>query len=166
MLDLPSGFILVEEMSQDYRYETWQHHTQQALSKLGLNIHYCVSDRAKALVKLAIDELGCPSIADLFHALRELSQGMGSELSDRLFRVNRRLRELDDTAANASLKQQLQVQQSGLEQAQAQYRSRLHQLTTTLHPFAIRLGIPQTSKRVESEFQQQATILSTLKQTY
>jgi hypothetical protein len=42
----------------------------------------------------------------------------------------------------------------------------LHQLTTTLHPFAIRLGIPQTSKRVESEFQQQATILNTLKQTY
>jgi hypothetical protein len=40
LLDLPSGFILVEEMSQDYRYETWQHHTQQALSKLGLNIHY------------------------------------------------------------------------------------------------------------------------------
>jgi hypothetical protein len=38
LLDLPSGFILVEEMSQDYRYETWQHHTQQALSKLGLNI--------------------------------------------------------------------------------------------------------------------------------
>jgi hypothetical protein len=166
MLDLPSGFILVEEMSQDYRYETWQHHTQQALSKLGLNIHYCVSDRAKALVKLALDELGCPSIADLFHALRELSQGIGSELSDRLFRVNRRLRELDNTAANASLKQQLQVQQSGLEKAQAQYRSILHQLTTTLHPFAIRLGIPQTSKRVESEFQQQATILNTLKQTY
>jgi len=166
MLDLPSGFILVEEMSQDYRYETWQHHTQQALSKLGLNIHYCVSDRAKALVKLAIDELGCPSIADLFHALRELSQGIGSELSNHLFRVNRRLRELDDTAANASLKQQLQVQKSGLEQAQNQYRSILHQLTTTLHPFAIRLGIPQTSQRVESEFQQQATILSTLKQTY
>ena len=89
---------------------------QQALSNLGLNIRYCVSDRAKALVKLALDELGCPSIADLFHALRELSQGIGSELSDRLFRVNRRLRELDDTAANASLKQQPQVQQSGLEQ--------------------------------------------------
>ena len=91
---------------------------------------------------------------------------IGSELSDRLFRVNRRLRELDDTAANASLKQPLQVQQSGLEQAQTQYRSILHQLTTTLHPFAIRLGIPQTSKMIESEFQQQASILSTLKQTY
>jgi hypothetical protein len=50
MLDLPSGFILVEELSQDYRYETWQQHTQQVLSKLGLNVHYCVSDRAKALV--------------------------------------------------------------------------------------------------------------------
>ncbi|PZV13926.1 MAG: hypothetical protein DCF22_09720 [Leptolyngbya sp.] len=131
-----------------------------------MNIHYCVSDRAKALVKLALDELGCPSIADLFHALRELSQGIGSELSDHLFRVNRRLRELDDSTANACLKQQLQVQQSGLEKAQTQYRSILHQLTTTLHPFAIRLGIPQTSKMVESEFQQQATTLNTLKQTY
>ncbi len=165
MLDLPSGFILVEELSQDYRYETWQQHTQQVLSKLGLNVHYCVSDRAKALVKLAVHEIGCPSIADLFHALRDLSQGLGSELSERLFRVNRRLRELPDTAANAPLRQQLQVQQSGLEQAQQQYRASLHQLTTTLHPFAIRLGLPQTSKMVATAFQQQATTLRALKQT-
>lgn len=146
MLDLPSGFILVEEIAADYRYETWQQQARQALSQLGLKVRYCVSDRARALVKLALNDMGCPSIADLFHALQELSQGIGSELADALFRVNRRLHELASSKENAVLKQQLQAQQSSLHTAQQQYRSILHQLTTTLHPFAIHLGIPQTKR--------------------
>ena len=76
-----------KRIAQDCRYETWQQHTKQALSQLGLKVRYCVSDRAKALVKLALSEMGCPRIADLLHALRELSQGIGRELSDTLFRV-------------------------------------------------------------------------------
>jgi len=69
MLDLASGFILVEAITEDCRYETWQQQTQQALSQLGLKVCYCVSDRAKALVKLALDEMGCPSVADLYSCL-------------------------------------------------------------------------------------------------
>jgi len=39
-----------------------------------------VSDRAKALIKLATDRLGCVSVADLFHALCSLGQPIGSAL--------------------------------------------------------------------------------------
>jgi len=163
MLDLASGFIVVEEIAQDCRYETWQQQTQQALSQLGLKVRYCVSDRAKALVKLALDEMGCPSLADLFHALRDLSQGIGRELSDTLFRVNRRLHELGDIESNAALKQHLQAQQQALQTAQTQYRSILHQLTTTLHPFAIHLGLPQTSTQVEAQLQAQTQALKSVK---
>jgi len=166
MLDLASGFILVEEIAQDCRYETWQQHTKQALSQLGLKVRYCVSDRAKALVKLALDEMGCPSLADLFHALRDLSQGLGRELSDTLFRVNRRLHELVDTPENAALKQHLQAQQDALQSAQTQYRSILHQLTTTVHPFAMHLGLPQTSTQVEAQLQAQTQALKRLKHTH
>lgn len=165
MLDLASGFILVEAITEDCRYETWQQQTQQALSQLGLKVRYCVSDRAKALVKLALDEMGCPSVADLFHALRELSQGVGRELSEGLFRVNRRLHELVDSPENAELKQHLQAQQGALQTAQNQYRSILHQLTTTVHPFAIRLGLPQTSTQVEAQLQAQTQALKSLKHT-
>lgn len=165
MLDLSSGFILVEELSQDYRYETWQQHVQQVLSDLGLKVRYCVSDRAKALIKLALSEMGCPSIADLFHALRELSTGIGGELADRLFRVNRCLRELVPTQANSQRHQQLQAQQTALQTAQQQYHAIVHQLTTSLHPFAIRLGTPQTSASVKTQLQAQLQALNHLKQT-
>jgi|SRR5579883_877914 len=166
MLDLASGFILVEAITEDCRYETWQQQTQQALSQLGLKARYCLSDRAKALVKLALAEMGCPSLADLFHALRDLSQGLGRELSDTLFRVNRRLHELVDTPETAALKQHLQAQQGALQTAQTQYRSILHQLTTTVHPFAIRLGLPQTSTQVEAQLQAQTQALRSLKHTH
>lgn len=166
MLDLSSGFILVEELSQDYRYETWQKHVQQVLSDLGLTVRYCVSDRAKALVKLALSEMKCASIADLFHALRELSQGIACELADQLFRVNRCLHELVLTPANTQRYQYLQAQQAALQTAQQQYRAIVHQLTTTLHPFAIRLETPQTSQSVELQLQDQIQALSELKRTY
>jgi len=39
-----------------------------------------VSDGAKALIKLALSELGCASVADLFHALRALGQPLGSAI--------------------------------------------------------------------------------------
>lgn len=123
MLDLPSGFILVEELSEDYQYPTWQKQVQQALSRFEVQVRYCVSDRAKSLVKLALQEMGCPSIADLFHGLRELSQGIGRELADGLFRVNRRLNELSEAERNIEQRQQLQTQQTNLQIAQQQYRS-------------------------------------------
>jgi len=160
MLDLPSGFILVEELAQDYRYPTWQHHVQQALSPLGLKVRYCLSDRAKALVKLALEERGCP-----FHALREVSQGVGRELSETLFRVHRRLSEWVDNQENAALKQHLQAPQQALQTAQTQYRSILHQLTTRLHPFTLCLGLPQTSTQVEAALQAQTQALKNLKHT-
>ncbi len=63
------------------QYPTWQLSTQQALQEFGFKVKYFVSDRAKALVKLALNDLGCPSIADLFHALFELSKSLGWELN-------------------------------------------------------------------------------------
>jgi hypothetical protein len=81
LLDLPSGYILLEELTENRQYHTWQQQTQKVLAQLGLKVKYLVSDRAKALVKLARHELGCPSIADLFHALSGLSKGIGNASS-------------------------------------------------------------------------------------
>ncbi len=162
MLDLSSGFILVEELSEDYRDETWQQFVQPVLNRWGLQVRYCVSDRAKALIKLALKTMNCASVADLFHALRELSTGIGSELANRLFRVNRCLQEVVPTPANREHYQQLQAQQKALQTAQQQYRCVMHQLTTTLHPFAIRLGTPQTSLSVATQLQAQLQVLKGL----
>lgn len=73
MLDLPSGYIFVEEITENCQYETWQQRVTQALKPLGLKVKYLVSDRAKAIVKLALNDLGTHSIADLFHVLYDLN---------------------------------------------------------------------------------------------
>lgn len=77
LLDLPSGYIFVESQASDRCYETWQAQVQQSLGT-AVEVKYLVSDRAKALVKLALEGLGCRSIPDLFHALRDLGKHIGS----------------------------------------------------------------------------------------
>lgn len=91
MMDLVSGYIVLEEASEDRTYATWQARAQQALDKVGLRLRYVVSDRAKALVKLALEGFECPSIPDLFHALRDLAKVMGVSVALKLARVEERL---------------------------------------------------------------------------
>jgi len=72
LLDLPSGSL-------------WSPKPQHEIIRLGKAgatgawFDACVrrSDR-QALVKLALEGLGCRSIPDLFHALRELNRQIGS----------------------------------------------------------------------------------------
>lgn len=73
MLDLPSGYIFVEEITEDCQYETWQQRVSQIFQPLALKVKYLVSDRAKAILKLALNDLGTNSISDLFHVLYDLN---------------------------------------------------------------------------------------------
>lgn len=73
LLDLSSGYIFVEAQAKERGYQTWQALVQQALGPV-VEVKYLVSDRAKALVKLALEGLGCRSVPDLFHALRDKGQ--------------------------------------------------------------------------------------------
>jgi hypothetical protein len=61
MMDLSSGYIIVEEQRADRSYETWNEEAQLRLKELGLRVRHFVSDRGKALIKLALDGLGCKS---------------------------------------------------------------------------------------------------------
>ncbi len=64
MMDLVSGYIVLEQAAEDRTYGTWQERTQAAVRTVGLELRYVVSDRAKALIKLALKGLGCPSVPD------------------------------------------------------------------------------------------------------
>ena len=83
MLDLPSGYIFVEEITEDCQYETWQQRVSQIFQPLGLKVKYLVSDRAKAIIKLALNDLGTNSISDLFHVLYDLNRSIGFELTSK-----------------------------------------------------------------------------------
>ena len=80
LAELASGYLLTEARCEDRSYETWTREIQHGWSQAGWQCHFMVSDRAKALINLATDGLGCVSVADLFHALRSLGQPIGSAL--------------------------------------------------------------------------------------
>jgi len=70
-MDLVSGYLVVEEVADDRTYETWYTLVEARLEALGGRVLYLVSDRAKALVKLAETGLDCLSIPDLFHLIHD-----------------------------------------------------------------------------------------------
>ncbi len=134
MLDLPSGYIFVEELTDNRQYSTWQQHVQQALHKVGIQVRYFVSDRAKALVKLALNDLGSPSIADLFHALFELSRSLGWELNCLASRLQKQLLRARQNQAKPEFISQLEMSQQVLQQSQKTYQECRHDISICLHP--------------------------------
>jgi len=53
LMDLVSGYLIVEEAADDRSYETWNAKAQTRLEELGLRVRHFISDRGKSLVKLA-----------------------------------------------------------------------------------------------------------------
>ena len=81
LMDLSSGYLLLEDISDDRCYETWYAKTSPRLEALGIEVSHAISDRAKALIKLAVTGFECDSGADLFHAQQDLSRWLGPKLA-------------------------------------------------------------------------------------
>jgi len=58
LMELASGYIFIEEEAADRTYSTWMEKVPDVINKTGLQIKYVVSDRAEALIKLAL--IGSP----------------------------------------------------------------------------------------------------------
>ena len=78
---LASGFIFSEAVCENRTYETWWQQVSGWFNPQPWDCRYFVSDEAKALVKLALSGLGCPSLPNVFHLLYALSQSMGSAIA-------------------------------------------------------------------------------------
>jgi hypothetical protein len=90
-MDLATGYVLMEEVAADRSFDTWFNHANKRLTTLGTEVLYMVSDRAKALIKLAHTGLGCPSIPDLFHLGHDLAKGYALAIFGRLRQAKRDL---------------------------------------------------------------------------
>lgn len=172
LLDLSSGYIFVEAQAQDRSYQTWQTMVQQALGAT-VEVKYLVSDRAKALVKLALEGLGCRSIPDLFHALRDLGKHFGahigrqmSHLEKQLSQASAKLIQLQAQNPTTPVDQeklvQLQAQYDGLQATLSAYHAAMQQLSLCVHPFAVDGSGFQSATAVITSLQQQLQVLSTL----
>ena len=103
LIELASGYLLTEAQCEDRSCDTWEEQIQSWWKQTGWRGHFMVSDRAKALIKLALDGLDCVSTPDLFHALHALAQLIGSALGRQSARLAKQVKRLNEQIATPSL---------------------------------------------------------------
>jgi len=173
LMDLSSGYILVEQEVENRQYETWIDKAQTAINQVGVRVRSLVSDRAPALIKLALEGFECPSIADLFHSLWDLSKTVGVALSRQLNQAHQKLTQAQQKLVQlTALAQQTTVQRQLVEQLQAHlefvqsgqrtYHQLRQQLTLTVHPFALTDGSFKTTTEIQAQLEQLLLKLETL----
>jgi len=179
-MDLVSGYILLEKKTSDRKYQTWFDQVQKALSQIGIggSIKSLVSDRALALIQLAVQGHGTQSIPDLFHAMRYLSRYIGALLGGKLARTKRQLQQTSREITARQLKKkpisvrlnqrlrQLTEEYQFLALGVESYRSVLHQISTIVHPFAVDGSGFQTGVDIQDALRSLLPSLAALGQTY
>ena len=75
LMDLQSGFIFTENIEEKRDHETWEKTSEPWLPKFKI-LRCFVSDKAKAILKLATKTLGINRIPDLFHIMFDISSTM------------------------------------------------------------------------------------------
>jgi len=174
LAELGSGYLLTEVQSEDRTYETWKEQIGHGWSQAGWQCHFMVSDRAKALIKLATDGLGCVSVSDLFHALRALGQPISSALGRQQAQFIKQMNTLkaqwesaQDDANRLKLSQalsELSTQQVALSQDQQDYHAAITAITLSLHPFTLDTA-PQTGSEIATALNPPLTQLRRLANT-
>jgi hypothetical protein len=176
-MDLATGYVLMEEVATDRRFDTWYDRANTRLTTLGTEVLYMVSDRAKALIKLAHTGLGCPSIPDLFHLGHDLAKGYSLGIFGRLRQAQR---DLDHAKQRLeTVQKHAQGNPPHVEQAQARvvacttlvqhwqevghaWRQHLANVSRILHPWRLVDSIRQTSKGVEEQLRAELEAVETL----
>jgi hypothetical protein len=177
--DLVSGYILLEETADDRSYETWYDRVRMRLEAMKTPVLYLVSDRAKALIKLANTGLECPSIPDLFHLLHDLAKGYSLSIFRQLKAAHQQLSQAQEHLGKCQVEGASEVQ---IESAQAQvafgeasvehwqevrgtYRGHLEAISLQVHPWRLEDSTPQSAQEVETQLAAEITALQALLET-
>jgi hypothetical protein len=158
--DVPTGYIVQEEVSDDRTYATWKALVDERLKALGTSVLSLVSDRAKALIQLAEKGLECLSMPDFFHLVHEIVKSYSLAVGRRVSQAHKDLKQAEAVlvrhpglAQGAEAKAEVEarhVEVQRWEEVQRTYRHHLETLSLTLHPFGIADSAPQTSAQVAS----------------
>jgi hypothetical protein len=176
-MDLATGYLLMEEVTADRSFDTWYDRANDRLTTLGTEVLYLVSDRAKALIKLAHTGLGCLSIPDLFHLSHDLAKSYSLAIFGRLRHAKRDLEHAQQRLE--TVQQNAQAKRGHIEQGQARvaactttlnhwqgvgsaWRQRLSNLSRILHPWRLADSIRQTSREVEEQLRAELKAIETL----
>ena len=176
-MDLATGYLLMEEVSADRSFATWFDRANKRLTTFGTEVLSLVSDRAKALIKLAHTGLGCPSLPDVFPLGHDLAKGYALGIFGRLRQAKRALDQAKQRLE--TLQKNTQAERVAIEQAQALvaacatsvnpwqevgsvWRQRLSNLSRILHPWRLADSIRQTSEEVEEQLRAELEAIETL----
>jgi Family of unknown function (DUF6399)/IclR helix-turn-helix domain len=175
-MDLASGYLLMEEVAVDRSFDTWYSGVNDRLKTLGTEVLYLVSDRAKALIKLAHTGLGCLSIPDMFHLSHDLATGYALAIFGRLRQAKQALEQarqrLESLQVSQTDRDQFQKAQSSVEACEASvqhwqgvrsaWKQHLSNLSCILHPWRLVDSIRQTSQEVEEQLRAELKAIETL----
>jgi hypothetical protein len=179
-MDLTTGYVLMEEVAGDRSYATWFDRANKRLTAFGTEGLSLVSDRAKALIKLAHTGLGCPSIPDVFHLGHDLAKGSSLCIFGRLRQAKRDFEQAQQRLE--TVQKHAQADPVHVAQAQAQvaacapsvnhwqevgsaWRRHLSNVSRILHPWRLVDSIRQTSQAVEEQLRAELKAIETLRET-
>ena len=165
LMDLVSGYLLVEDVAEDRTYETWYALVEARREALGVEVLYLVSDRAKALIKLAETGLECLSIPDVFHLIHDLVKSYSLAIGSRLRQAHQALSQAQehlsksqasDPSDTATPQAQALVETSEAEvkrwdSVRCAYRNHLETVSLIVHPWRVVDSTRQTSEEVERQ---------------
>ena len=179
-MDLVSGYLLFEEVAEDRTYTTWYALVEARLEALGVGVVYLVSDRAKALIKLAEQGLACLSIPDVFHRIHDLVKSYSLAICGPLRQARQALHQAREalTTCQASHRSSEEAQQAQAkveaceaeverwEHVHSAYRHHLETVSLIVHPWHICHSTPQTSQDVERRLHVEIDAITVLIETH
>ena len=175
-MDLVTGYVLMEEIAPDRSYETWFARANARLQTFGVEVSSLVSDRAKALIKLAHTGFGCLSIPDLFHVSHDLARGYSLRIFSRLRQAKREFEHAKQRLE--TLQKNIQTDPAPLTEGEARvaacavsvqhwqeagsaWRQHLSNLSRIVHPWRLSDARRQSSQEVEAQLQAELKAIET-----
>lgn len=165
LMDLRSGYLLLEEITEDRCFDTWYEKTTPRLASLGIEVNHAISDRAKALIKMAVTGFKCESGADIFHAQQDACRWLGARIGKRVTVAEKSLETLTNILKKTAgfrffnLKVKMINAEKKLKtvrQSQEDYHENLQGLGDDVHPFSLTDNSINTAEIVEQRLETRA----------
>jgi hypothetical protein len=167
-------------VAADRPYDTWYALVKARLETRGVGVFSLVSDRAKALLKLAETGLECLSIPDFFHLIHDLVKSYALAIFSRLRRAQQALHHARERLATcqgsnpsgAEVQQaQALVEASAAEvkrwqSVRSAYRNPLEPFSLIMHPWRLWDSTRHTSQEIERQLQAEVAALERLVHTH
>jgi hypothetical protein len=97
--DVPTGYMVQEEVADDRTYATWKALVDERLKALGTRVLSLVSDRAKALMQLAEPGFECLSMPDFFHLMHDMVKSYALAMARPVRQAHQALKQAEEVLA-------------------------------------------------------------------